>query len=238
MAPSSAPATPTNRSSDVRPIPDPTVMTTQALEREISALREIIEHRMDGSDRVVALLKEGLDGRQEDIDAAVGHLQTLHEEKFKSVQTQFTERDVRTEQTAKDSKVAVDAALQAAKEAVGKQQEASDRAIAKNEGATTKQIDLISGQIGALGKSMDDKISDLKDRVNLIDGKTTGHKDTKDDYRSLAALVISAVVAVGGLVAFLYHNNTAPGVAVASGTAASPQIVIVPFPTTPAATTK
>ncbi len=44
-------------------------------------------------------------------------------EKFNGISTQFKERDVRVEQTARDTKVAVDAALQAAEKAVIKQNE-------------------------------------------------------------------------------------------------------------------
>jgi hypothetical protein len=190
-----------------RPVPDPTLLTTQQTVRGIVALREVLEARMDGADKVTALLKEGLDRRQSEIDAAVGHLKTLHEEKFHSIAIQFSERDTRTEQTAKDSKVAVDAALQAAKEAVGEQNKSSALAIAKSEGATTKQIDLIGGQIAAIAKNMDDKIGDLKDRINIIDGRTEGTKTVKDDSRANVALGISALLAIMSIGSLIYSST-------------------------------
>src|ERR1035441_9817787 len=91
------------------PIPDPTVLTTQQLQREIMALREILEARLAGNDKVSSLLQIQLDQKAASVNTEVNHLRTEHEEKFRSIATQFLERDIRTEQTARDSKVAVDA---------------------------------------------------------------------------------------------------------------------------------
>ncbi len=38
-----------------RPVPDPTKLTTDQLRRELAALREIIETRLDGMDRAIGL---------------------------------------------------------------------------------------------------------------------------------------------------------------------------------------
>ena len=120
------------------PVPDPTILTTQQLHRELLSLREILELRLNGYDKAITLLQATVDK-----SPSIAEMNVKFEEKFNSVQTQFRERDTRTEQTSKDSKVAVDAALQAAKEAVGEQNKSSALAIAKSEAATTKQIDSI-----------------------------------------------------------------------------------------------
>lgn len=167
------------------PIPDPTPMTTAQLKDALASLREILETkiegqrdlfqtRIDGMDKAVELLQERGNLQPAIIDAKIGTLRTLHEEKFDSVQKQFQERDTRTEQQAIGTKLAVDAALQAVKEAGAKQQDASDRAIAKSEVATTKQLDGIGTLISANTKAFDDKIVDLKDRVVLSAGKGQG----------------------------------------------------------------
>src|ERR1035437_9003936 len=91
------------------PIPDPTVLTTQQLHRELLSLREIIEARLNGNDAAVNLLRSTTDKFPQVIAMSFNQLQGLHEEKFASIATQFLERDIRTEQTARDSKVAVDA---------------------------------------------------------------------------------------------------------------------------------
>ena len=108
----------------------------------------------------------------------MGHLRTEHEEKFKSIATQFTERDIRTEQTARDSKVAVDAALQAQKEAAGAQNESNAASISKSEAAFTKQIDQIGVIINTTTKGTDEKIEDIKTRITQIEGRATGRGDS------------------------------------------------------------
>jgi hypothetical protein len=184
---------------DTFPRPDPTVLTTDQLRREIAALREIIETRMQGMDRATQLLQATTNRIPSDVDTKVDHLKTLHEEKFHSIEIQFHERDVRAEQTSRDTKTAVDAALQAAKEAVGAQTQASDRAIAKSETATTKQIDQITQLIQSNAVAQDAKISDLKDRLLLIEGRGSG-------FASSWVIVLGALGGIGtiaGLIALV-----------------------------------
>src|SRR5665213_1907732 len=194
------------------PVPDPTVLTTQQLHRELAALRELIETRLNGYDKAITLLQTTMDkspsigemyAKHEEmfksiateflerdkalvlihefitqhptvIEATVNTLRNLHDEKFNSIQKQFNERDIRTEQTQRDSKVAVDAALQAAKEAVSEQNKSSALAIGKSEASTTKQIDQLNVLIASSAKGLDDKISDMKDRLTSLDGQKTG----------------------------------------------------------------
>jgi hypothetical protein len=125
------------------PVPDPTILTTQQLLRELAALEEKTGARLDGIKAALEARLAAMDKAQElfnadlkrvpnDTDKQVAHLSTLVAEKFDSVQvqltasadlqkeqfnsvaTQFHERDVRVDQAAKDTRSAVDAALQAA----------------------------------------------------------------------------------------------------------------------------
>jgi hypothetical protein len=181
------------------PVPDPTVLTTQQLTREILAIRELIEARLDGMDKAINLIQAQSDRAPQHIDsaitAAVGRLQELHSEKFESIATQFKERDIRTEQTSRDNKVAIDAALQAQKEAVGKQNESNAQAIAKSEAAFIKQIDQIGILITTMGSATDDKISDIKDRLTTIEGIKKGGSDSWAYVVALAGLAV-AILAV------------------------------------------
>jgi hypothetical protein len=243
-----APASPMQRFDDPPrpsnvPIPDPSVMTTRQLVREVSTLRELLEvklarleettalnrqiletriddiekaretsramlaerldtriasvdatanltrdvlqTRLDGMDKAITLLQDTADKFPARIDEKIAALREVHEqrfsalidthlEKFSSIQTQFRERDVRTEQSSKDSKVAVDAALQAAKEAVGEQNKSSALAIAKSETSTTKQIDQLAASIQQMTKAFDDKVMDVKERLTRIEGVGAG----------------------------------------------------------------
>jgi len=180
---------------DSRPNPDPTVLTTEQLERmkevvfrEILASREIVESKMSGIKTVFETRLEGMDKAinlvqlQTDVFPAkvqveVGHLQKLHQEKFDSIATQFRERDTRTEQTSRDAKIAVDAALQAAKEAVGEQNKSNALAIAKSEATFTKQIDQIGVLVSSMGKGFDDKVDDIKSRLTAIESQKKGAGD-------------------------------------------------------------
>lgn len=182
--------------------PDPSYLTTQQLLRETSALKEIIEARLDGGDKAINLLQAATDRFPQFVDSAVRQLQGLHEEKFRSIAVQFSERDTRTEQTSRDSKVAVDAALQAAKEAVGEQNKSSALAIAKSETATTKQIDQIGAIIATTAKGVDDKIDDIKARIAAIEGHSKGTGDSWGFIVGAGGVVV-AIIAVISLVSKL-----------------------------------
>lgn len=243
--------------------PDPSSLTTAQLLREINSLEKLVTQRMDGIERAVSVAHENLVRVPTDVQKEIEHLDevtngklaTLREmfevqaEKFSSVDRQFTERDVRTEQTSRDSKVAVDAALQAAKEAVGEQNKSSALAIAKSDAATTKQIDQLGTLIQSTIAGINAQIGDLKERLTRFEGEGRG-KDTSHDqarmnttsYVGIVGLVVGALVGLGGLlVSFL--DSKAPVAMLPSGSAvpqpaaptAPPTIIYVPTPPPPAA---
>ena len=213
------------RGTGTRPIPDPTVLTTEQLNRAIAGVdhdvsliraqiltsrewlidrmdrallslrevlegktsgdREVLEARIDGMDEAVKLLQTIADRVPGLMDQKIGDLHTLisehfrtvdqrfalQDEKFASVQTQFTERDTRSERESRDNKVAVDAAFAAQKEAASKQDDSNQKAIEKSERATAETL----AKQGDLGKSTTDalaaNISDLKERATRIEGQ-------------------------------------------------------------------
>lgn len=193
---------------------DPTALTTLQLQREIQLLREVIETRLDGMDKAIVLLRTELDRNPAMRAEAIEGLQRLLEEKFKSfdekfrsIGTQFAERDTRTEQTSRDSKVAVDAALQAAKEAVGEQNKSSALAIAKSEASTTKQIDQIVVLINSTTSSLNDKIDDIKQRITTFEGRGEGVANFWGLIVGGIMLLISGIVGVTAVL-----NRTYPRV--------------------------
>ncbi len=234
---------------DFRPVPDPTILTTQQLMREIASLKELLVSRLDAMDKAVTLLNDGAsrsptinevylqheeklssihqhfeerDKRFEQaavvhstaISAAMKaageaqiavtektkHLEELHSEKFRSIQVQFMERDTRTEQTSRDAKVAVDAALQAAKEAVGEQNKSSALAIAKSEASTAKQIDQIQVVINSNTKGTDDKIDDLKTRLTTIEGRSAGVGSTWGVLLGAIGMIVGIAGMIAGVI--------------------------------------
>lgn len=107
----------------------------------------------------------------------VNEVYLQHEQKFRGIEVQFQERDVRADRAAIDTKRAVDAALAAQENAVAKQNESFALATSKAELATTKQIDQSQLQIATVVRTVDDKVNDLKERLTRIEGMGAGRKD-------------------------------------------------------------
>jgi len=194
------------------PVPDPTILTTQQLLAAVAASREIIETRLSGMDTATSLNKEQMDRIPLIIDAKIRELRVLVEEKisglmekFHSIDVQFRERDTRTEQSSKDSKVAVDAALQAAKEAVGEQNKSSALAIAKSEAATNKQLDQIGMLITTTNKALDEKINDLKGRLDRGEGQKAQAVENKGQSNWLIGVALAVVAIIVALASLFMH---------------------------------
>jgi hypothetical protein len=168
---------------DLLPRPDPTRLTTDQLRRELSALREIIFTRLDGNDRATSLLSETVNRTPTVIQTEIMHLRELQGERLASVDQRFDERDVRTDQAAKASKEALDAALLAAKELVSQQNEANAAAADKAEQSTIKQIDQIGIRIDTMQKALDDRLTELKERIDRGEGSTAGSATARTDQR-------------------------------------------------------
>lgn len=217
-------------SSITVPTPDPTQLTTEQLRREISWLRELLQDRVTGSrevievrlnsmDRAVTLIQDAFNKApdaartyakheekfisiEKDIGQRFNDLEKWLSVKFGGVQTQFAERDTRTEQISLANKLAIDAALQAAKEAVGEQNKSNVQATAKSEAAFTKQIDQVGTLIATSTKALDDKVNDMKDRINAIDlssktsvGGLTARSEGKNEGLSASGAIVLGIFA-------------------------------------------
>jgi hypothetical protein len=191
------------RDGGLRPVPDPTLLTTQQLFGAIASLKELVFTRLDGMDKAMELFNANITRVPTDTDKQIGHLKELMIEKFQAVSVVFLERDKRAEQSARDSKTAIDAALQAAKDAVAKQNEASDRAISKSEVATTKQIDALGTLIGTNNKAIEGTLQDLKDRINRYEGAERGEHAAVGSRQASNAnigLIIGTLIGIAGFV--------------------------------------
>ena len=191
----------------VVPVPDPTALTTDQLRREIGALREIITARLDGSERFVETLKETVDHRQAVIDATalslrelmmseIGKLALVTEEKFSGVSNQFIERDKRTDQLTVAAQTAVTAAFAAQKEAVSEQNKSNSLAINKSEQATAESLRQLQTLFISDSKATNDKIDDLKSRLDRGEGKTTGHSDIWSVIVGIGGLILAAIAII------------------------------------------
>jgi hypothetical protein len=185
------------------PNPDPSAISNERLEEAKATLRRDMSiHREEARGWIDSLQKihqEKITGNREESKGWVDALQKLLQERihkvesvsserFASIAVQFVERDTRTEQTAAGVKIAVDAALQAAKEAVAEQNRSFALATGKSETATMKQIDALGLAIQTANKGLDDKIADMKDRLTRIEGMDLG----SSKFRNIAELEGSA----------------------------------------------
>jgi Fe2+ transport system protein B len=177
---------------DVFPRPDPTVLTDRLVEKAITNLREIIDARINGMDQEIARIERDILARPEAISKEIKHLQELHDERFRGIATQFAERDVRVEQTAKDTK------------AVEKQNEAFSLSINKSEAATLKQIDSQADLIKSATGALNDKIDDIKERLTRIEGAAVGRITEKTEKDTNNHWVLSVVMGTIGVAGFLF----------------------------------
>jgi hypothetical protein len=170
------------RSTSTTPIPDPTILTTEQLHREIAALREFV-------------LGE------------IKHVKQINDERFRAVEAQFVQHLERTKEQKTDTQQAVQSALTSAKELVAQRNDASERAIAKSEQATVKQIDALAVLLEKSSEAKDEKIGDLKARLDRLEGKAQG---TQMSYGMVFA-VVGALAAVITAVVILANVITGSG---------------------------
>jgi len=175
---------------EVRPVPDPTTLTSAQLFREIAALRAILETRLDGMDKALTLLQRLADKVPSEVDIKVNQLQALHGEKFRSIEAQFIA-----------NKVALDAALQATERSGLERERLNALAIDKSEKATTKQIDQIITLLQQSDKTMNDKILTLKERIDRFEGQASG--------AWLVWVILGGVVGIGGIIVGLVLRHPA-----------------------------
>lgn len=178
------------------PNPDPSTLTTAQLQRELEGLRQLIETRLDGMDRAGVILDANVNRVPTLLDRSINQITDLFEVKFAGIQKQFDERDVRTEQAAIATKIAVDAALQAQKEAANAQNVSNAAAIAKSETATAKQIDSILALMQSSAGAMGDKIDDLKGRIDRGEGAFRGGAAAWVAVGAIVTVLIAAVTLI------------------------------------------
>ena len=159
------------------PMTDPSFLTTQQLLREMESLKDLVFTRLDAMDKAMELFNANITRVPTETDKQISQLKELHDEKFESVQTQFAERDTRSDKLADLGQKALDAALLTAEKAVGKQSEAFAAATAKSETSFTKQIDAIVALLTEGLKRLDEKIALLNQRLDRGEGKTDGHNE-------------------------------------------------------------
>jgi chromosome segregation ATPase len=184
-----------------RPIPDPTILTTEQLLRAIKGERDFVEGQLDvlrerlaGVDRATELRLTDIVKIPDQIDEKVSNLAAVTEERFQSIAKQFAERDTRSERESRDNKVAVDAAFAAQKESAAKQDESNQKAIDKSEVATAEKINKLAELFTTTTDALGDKIDDLKERVGKAEGSKAGATESRTGLYAAIGTITGVLV--------------------------------------------
>lgn len=123
---------------------------------------------------------------------AVKELKRAH---FDSVQEQFVALEKRAEQIAIAYREAIEAALTAQKETAANTNSSAEAARNKIENSFTKMIEQTQAMLQAVRQNTDEKIQDIKGRLDRGEGKTTGAVDLRGAALAVMALMVSLVIA-------------------------------------------
>ena len=141
----------------------------------------------------------------------------LSDEKFAGIAICFEERDAKRELERDEAgrflsasfssrDTAVSAALAAQERSVSEQNRSSAAAIAKSETATAKAIDQLQLLLQTNSGGLESKISDIKDRITVIEGKTVGaaaaHTESHGSqlqWVGILGLIFGTLIGTGGL---------------------------------------
>jgi hypothetical protein len=161
--------------------------------KDVLGLRELVRERLADIDHQQVAQREWLLGE-------ISRVADVSAERFLAIGTRFDERDERTRQAALESRISLDAALAAAKEAVGQQNESNTRAIQVAGEAVQKQIDALTVLMSSSIASLEIRIRELKERLDKGEGTKQGGKETLTGIYALLGAVLT-VITIGILLA-------------------------------------
>jgi len=197
------------------PVPDPTKLTTEAVDRLKETLKELFGARFEHVEKALDRLQMQLDTRPAAIVQEIAHLRGLMDEKFRTIDERF--KGVDQQFAGRDTALA--AALLAQKTSVEEQNKANALATSKSEAGFTKQIDGATLTISASAKSSDekievvksliqagqasadDKIEDVRNRIGALENQKKGASDNWAGIAAAAALVLVVIGIIGGVIA-------------------------------------
>jgi len=162
-------------STEIKPMPDPTILTTEQLLREING--------------VTALLRSEL-----------AALEKVRDSKFDAVAREFQLIEERRQEQKVDTKTAVDAALAAAEKAFRDQTANQEKAIQKSETASIEQAKQQNATFTASLQAQADTLSDVKSRVGAIEARALGAAENRTQHQQSNAGMWAVVGGVGGLI--------------------------------------
>ena len=198
---------------EIKPNPDPTIATNEAVARAMISERDYVDgeikvlvERLNGIDTATTLRLEELNKTPAQVDEKIKHLSELTDERFKSVQTQFGERDDRSKAEGVANEVKVNAAFAAQEKVAVQYNLASQASVDKSEKNTYELIRQNQETTKVGFQAQADQISDLKERLTKVESVRLGNKETDLVWKAAiglgVTLVLAAITVVGFILAF------------------------------------
>ena len=170
------------------------------LEREVVRLGDVIDEKFASISALMIERDRLADIKFKSVESEFGYHNKLNDEKFFSIQRQFEERDVRTDQDKQAATTAVNAALQAQKEAAGAQNIANAAAIYKSETGFTREIEGLKEANTTTKDALSAQINNVNSRMDRGEGAVNGSGERK---RELGLTIGSTMAIIGGVVSVL-----------------------------------
>jgi hypothetical protein len=172
-------------SDDVKPNPDPTIATYDALTRSARGERDYV-------------LSQTVNRTPTMVQTEIVHLRDRVDLLMDGVDRRFADGAAAREREQRDNKVAVDAAFAAQKEAAAKQDESNSKAIDKSEAATAETIATNAALFRSSIAALEGQLADMKDRLIRAEGLRAGGKESLAGIYALVG-VIATVLSIGGI---------------------------------------
>lgn len=177
------------------PVPDPTLLTTQSVDRAIGHFQDNVDIRFASLDKATRLNETTVErlaarveterdkaaaDRDRQLDALrvfflerIDHVADVATEKITGLEAKLAERDERVKQAAAESKTSLDAAMSAASASVAQQNLANATASNKQEVAFQKLLDQQAATAKAEVQALQQQVADLKDRYSTLENRLT-----------------------------------------------------------------
>lgn len=178
---------------------------------------ESVADAKDDIRREVALLLEHraalLSALRSELIMEIRRAREVQDERLLRIDQRFEERDTRTEQIAQLGRISLDAALAAAKEAVGEQNKSNALSITKSENSMKEQVNANATQTMTRIDGLGDKIDGLKDRVVAMEAGGHGRATERNEHRmsvgqitaAISAGLLSISIIASTLIAVFHH---------------------------------
>ncbi len=179
------------------PHPDPTTLTTQALQREIKALDDMVGMQVQN-------IKELFESKIAAIHAKID----LHREEVAQVASHYDALTKRLLEVRDEKFHSIDIQIQSMKDAAHLQHSTNMTLTSKSEASFSKTIDQLQTLLVSVRHGTDAKIDDLRARIDRSEGAEKGSANLWTLLISVGGVIISLVTL---LVLLLTHIHETTG---------------------------